>query len=554
MGNRTHRPLFRTKAVACITSLPFIYNNSFKTVSGGEWFVNGNLQFPEVAPRKKDGTYRSHFGPCVSHNGLIYEDSDRNVALALRRLTCVRKPEHRGLHELLTALQRRFVIEHRGLLLSMRDRYTRFFADYDGHYLEAQEHHGDDHPKKALRIAAWNDIHQNGMVHRRLWLENTTYKMKKDEIAKPGKYPRMIGDLGVSASLQGFVVTKLLKNAQESEALEFAGGVIEFCARPDPASLEKVFAKLICPPGRFYFVYFSDDACLSIRRSDGRIDRYNLDISSCDASHGSYIFKALQLISPRLARKDIDILIDQCRTPILLRSKGCLKRVVKLVPHQPRLYSGSTLTTTINNLANLLIGVSIAESDYTGPASISLAARRVGYLLTTESCEMIQDLQFLKHSPVISISGAWKPCLNLGVLLRASGTCRGDLPGRGDLVYRARVFQSALLRGLYPRTAFPLISRMKRACPAPLTTKLLRKCQVIVEKKLQYRVHDSGSWVFFSSEELYKRYRLTPLEVGELDTMFGDSPVGTHFASSGCSKVLATDYGLDICTRSPRLY
>lgn len=544
-----HRPVFRVGTVSCpATTLgSFLYNDIFRILKGAEYFVDGCLtfaskkhikRFEQGRPVFADGTYRTVFGPSISHNGVIYENSDDNVSLALSRLTAARFPDIPGEHDKYKNLQRTYIDNNLTFLDSLCETYSKHFTAYTCADIEAEEHHSDPHPKKALRQQSWQELNETGDRYSRLWLKKVKYKMKKNEIAKPGKVPRMIGDLGVAASLQGFRTTKFLKNAQAAEPVVYKEGTIEFIASPDPGKLEEVFAKLLDPPGRYYMALFSDDSCFSIRTPTG-VDVYNVDISKCDASHTERLFDALVLITPSQAREDMKVLTEQCELPIQLQSLYDKKRSVLLQPKHKLLYSGSTLTTAINNLANILIGKAFADCEYSGPDSLMLAAKSAGYVITLESCDIPEDIQFLKHSPVFDTMGRMRPLMNLGVLLRLSGTCNGDLPGRGDLQARAVAFQDSLLQGAYPYANFTILDNLKAECGGGNL-----KTQAVCDKMFEYKVCRSGYEVFTADpRSLYKRYRLTDLEISDIET-FATLGYQGHFSGPSVDKILGKDYGL----------
>lgn len=515
-----------------------------------DYFKEGRLAFPKATTSqetvaKVDGSYHSCFGPCVASNGVMYGNSNHNVSLAATRITKTRLPGLPGFEQLLQENQRVFIEAHDEQLSTLRVNYDKHFTEYTDVITEALEHHEDPHLKKALRVLAWKDILDFNLLEDDMWYlpgKGTLYKMKIFEIAKPGKTPRMIGDLGVHASLQGFRITKFLKHAMAVEPFSYRGGEIEFCPKPAPAALESVFRKLIDPPGKFYFVYFSDDACLSIKTPTG-ILRFNLDISSCDASHTASLFKALRTLTPERVRKDIDHLVNQCSTPITIYDLIDRKKKVTLKPNSPRLYSGSTLTTAINNLANILIALSIAESDCLSAEDVIRAAAKAGYIVTCLDCSDWHKLQFLKHSPVIDTDGQLRALLNIGVLLRLSGTCKGDLPGKKTipLRQRAEAFQASLLRGAYPKANFTLIDNLRKSVgvPTPETEK-------VVASMFEYKVEDSEEAPVFRvhSEEVFKRYDFTELETAEVELDFGNCKYGEHYTSNGTSKILEVDYNL----------
>jgi hypothetical protein len=314
-----------------------------------------------------------------------------------------------------------------------------------------------------------------------------------------------------------------------------------------------VFERLIDPPGRFTFVYFSDDSCLAIRTQAGKILRFNVDISSCDASHTKALFDAYVRIHPERLQADARKLVRQCEQPITVVDLNNKRRKVCLKPLEPRLYSGSTITTAINNLACQLIGLAISEATINCKEDVVAAAEKAGYIVTCIDCEDWHQLQFLKHSPVYDTTGSLQPLLNIGVLLRLSGTAKGDFVGCKGESMKTRVDrqQSGLLQGAYPRAHFPLINRMKKCCEGgdtkKLSAKTARQLQAAIESRLELKVSFSGDEGHFSvsSEEVYKRYLLTPLEIAQMDYDFALMGYGGHYASSATNKIFLTDYGLN---------
>jgi len=518
---------------------------------GSQFWKDGRVRFPEPTPTeralaKPDGSYHSMFGPCVAHSGVVYANSNDNVSLASTRITKARNPLCIGYEQAMQYKQSLYIAQNQSALLELARMYDGDLEGYTNMILEAEDHHGDVHAKRVLRIQAWEELLDNNSILDNTWHapgKTTEYKMKKFEVAKPGKVPRMIGDLGVACSLQGFRLTKFMKMAMADNPYHVNGGAIQFISTPAPAALERVFSQLIEPEGRFYFSLFSDDSCLSYRRSDGVILRYNIDISSCDASHTTELFYALKHLFPAHLQSEAQQLIDQCQENITIYDLNNKRRKVVLEPSGPRLYSGSTLTTIINNLANILIGLSISQShNINSAADIVQAAANVGYIVTCEDCTDWHQLQFLKHSPVRCTDGVIRPLLNIGVLLRLSGTCKGDLPGssKTPLRQRAESFQASLLRGAYPHAQFTLLSNMR--AKAGLST---FETDRMVKAMLEYKVV-GGDYADFTvpSHEVWARYSLTPLEISELECDFGHCGFEQHYTSSGTDKVLMLDYGL----------
>jgi hypothetical protein len=253
------------------------------------------------------------------------------------------------------------------------------------------------------------------------------------------------------------------------------------------------------------------------------------------------------MITPLVGEDDMKRLIEQCKLAIKVYDVNDRNRYVKLLPHGPRLYSGSTITTLINNLANILICKAIAESvALNGPADIVAAAARVGYVVTCEKCETPEDIQFLKHSPVVDTAGNLRAMLNLGVLLRASGVCRGELPGKKYVPekQRAASFQHALLHGMYPRVSFQLLTNMLHQCRNTHEV-TLRKAQARVAHKMKYKISaDEAEHFSVDSKCVFARYRLTPDQIAQVENGFGTGRYEESFANDALEKILEKDYGL----------
>lgn len=497
----------------------------------------------EELTAKKDGSYHFHFGPCIAHDGVVYAVNNHNTSLGLLRLTRCRVPLLKGFESFLREQQRLFIRKQCAFTTHLRELYSQSFINYEGCINELLTHHDDPHQKRALRVQAYEWMLQENKLYDHSWSKfGTRIKMKSFEIAKPGKIPRNIADLGVPASLRGFRVTAFYKKAMALNPIEILGGSIVYCPKPNPFQLEEIFRHLIEPPDRFYFVLFSDDSCLSIRTSNG-ILRYNIDISSCDGSHTEDLFSLLVELVPDCAREDMEALVNQCRRPFTVYDCNNHSRSVTLRPKQAKLYSGSTLTTIINNLANILIAYSIAESDIESSQDVILAARRAGYIVTCEDCSDWHNLQFLKHSPVFDDKKQIRPLLNIGVLLRLTGTSRGDIPGSNKvpLEVRCNKFQESLLRGAYPKAHFTLIDNMRSRLHVDGS-----EMDRYSKSLLAYKVEEEEEYPDFyvPSHEVWQRYDLDTLEIHELEEVFGNAGYGDHFISTGAVKVLNLDYGL----------
>lgn len=542
-----------------VVNEPFEFGGRLKLTKGSNplWFLNHELSFPGGGG-KPDGSFLTRGGPCFETNAIRYARSDVNQRYGMRRLTGVRKPECPGLDLHLRGLQASGISEHDDFLNYLAEKYAPHFRDYLGAEEEMYAHYGDSHPKRALRIQAHDDMIEEGTCckFRHVWLRDVLWKIKPEEWAKYGKKPRCICDLGVSASLRGFILTSLLKQAQNDEPIEYDGGTFAFCKAPDPFELRRHFEFLCNPPGRFYFLYFSDDSCLAIRDEHGDVQWFNLDISSCDASHGPALFKALVNLMPTdHSREDMKALVKQCKSALRVVSVANKDNRIKLQPLEELLMSGSTLTTAINNLASLLIALSIVRTYKAGPVGVVNsgmvnAAARVGYMLTgCTPLEFFEDVQFLKHSPVMDQKSEWHPMLNLGVLYRASGTCKGNVPGPKTLTLEQRFvdFQRSLLRGAYPYLTFDILHNMRESTGPGLVYKVTDFEWKVTEGSEKY------PHTFIPHDSIMRRYRLEWHEYVELLEV-ATYGYGWFFNTTGASKVLQKDYDLATVEDNPVEY
>jgi len=444
--------------------------------------ANGRFTYPRKSPYIADDkriifpprecqptTYRTVFGPAFYHNSIEYGNSAVNISLASTRLTNVRKPEQVGLHETLCENQRVFYYAHfTHFITYFCERFSILFLPLDNFY-EAFTFAHSTHPKMLMRVAAFTLIVFTGMYYFPTIIKRATAKIKTFEWAKPGKLPRQIVDLSAIGSLIAGWVIAYIKDVFAYQPYLYCGGICEFVKAPSVSVLRSVFQTAISPTHWLHFWLHSDDAFISLSLN-GNTYFVEMDISSCDTSHTEVLFECVLAILPDSFIKElISAVVQQCIVPLTTTNPQAKWEKVTITPNTYVLYSGSTLTTLINNLANYLIFTSIAlchdQLETAGRddicAIITRAARRAGYIVTVDIFENIQECTFLKHA---STAGG-EPWLVAGVFQRISGVCRGDLPGTGPLEERALIRQrdlvacmqhagdtsvNKLLRAIYP--------------------------------------------------------------------------------------------------------
>jgi hypothetical protein len=519
----------------------FTDNGLVTCLRGKEFFQDGILKFStELAPpfhASVDGHYRTAFGPYIHRNAHIYGNTNHNAALAVQHRLCQSKfPDHpfaKAFETFFFELQGATIERHAPI-------WTEYFRAFDANFADTVEHALEGfalpHVKRELRIMGMRDLLTTGKIGNNLWLKTIWYKAKSDEWAKAGKPQRFIGDLGVSASLQGFWSTMLLKQYMHDNHLMVNDFEIVFLLHVTTDGLNEAFRNLVSPPTRGYAVLFSDDFTISIR-DKSLVHTYNLDIKKCDFSHSKHIFKQLYAkYLPDPLRENMKLLVKQISLPARIHNVANRSEMVMLQRQDPFLYSGATITTVVNTLATGGITIEIALSNQHCGEAIEECGLNMGYQLSgwsdDEKCKTMHDIQFLKHSPVYDVTGVMRGLLNLGVLLRTSGICKGDLPGRGPLEPRASLFQSGILRGMYPDASFELINKMKSQLPAS------------ERLSVNYLFDQLGNGTRFhvDMQEATARYRLSSAET-EILMVLATAGYGDVLCDPVFHKIFNIDYG-----------
>jgi len=466
--------------------------------------------------------------------------------LAFRRQTCVRKFEIVGWEDearkkqydmfritpgnnrrwsrtknlLLQHLQKPLLILHKDL-----DEYMSDFCN-------------NPHPKKQLRVNAKRFLQSQGNLYNNLFMKHILLKLKCPEWAKPGKYGRTIGDYSVEGSLLTHGLIDFMKEILFTEYLSFSF-IIFKCRTPTVQVLRELFV-------RFYrsdkdlFAFNSDDGILYIVCTDG-ILRANIDLSSCDISNGVAIFEFLShwaSVDPILS-EFVELAIKQCKQTVKVVNPERPKQKLFVKPVQPIEFSGSTLTTILNDIAMLLIALRFSYVKRYRVLSKSQtkqlfldSAESCGYIVTFDSVAF-EGLQFFKYSPVL-IDGKVLVCLNLGVILRSLGHTKGDFPGRGPIGLRGLKHSASVVMGL-----------MHTGNTVVLRALIDRFSGFDVSVLKLHHVLDGEAPEDLGYSPFLCRYGATQAEVDELCQSIRSLSVGDVVNSDFIRKVFAIDYGID---------
>jgi len=529
----------------CTAEKEFEFAHHKFTIVRGEEFIRENgLVFP-VGFEKTDPTHKMMFGPVFYHPGVIHSRNNFNLRLASIRQLCVRKPSEKGLDQMLCENQRRYL--HGGHFDHVITQLKRGISEElcsVNRDVTFKEYVEQPHPKRKLRMQARDELLDEGMTRPRLSVVEAKVKTEWGKVVgHEQKIPRVYVNLGVDSPLSAGHLIPLVKQGFKPVYVDQARA--EFAKEPTKVEIMRLLNNIISG-GPIEFIYFSDDSCVAIECVDGRF-MANVDISSCDASHTEVPFDVIQEIASADAlRDDISLAIDQCRSILRFNSyvKGS-KHVVDLKPRYPALYSGSVLTTVINNVANLLIFKSIVDL-LRGRKPlldeckeiIRQAAENVGYIVTCEVCDYPEDLQFLKHSPCMTSKG-WAPLLNLGVIFRMFGNCWGELPGqKRGLTSAAKTWNRKLVMGLC------------EAGDHALTQYLRKRYRVTTETRNVFEgvlgfVTGSYDWGSVDDDDLCRRYGLNGTAVQELIEVLehAEDGTGSTVETVLTRAVFAKDYG-----------
>jgi len=547
---------------------PYTFNDKFIVVSGAEFYnpVTGVLHFPtDSVYNKIDYDYKTlGCGVVYVHSGITLKNSNSNLSEALQRHTSCRGL---SLEENNASFIRQstFVLHHYSYMKSRLVACLGVPTWQHDMREEAYKLRDTPHPKKELRKAAIDSMIGDGRWFRDNWYTGFTqrceFKMKRRETAKSGKYGRIIVDIGVHGSLHGATWTKDMKQYLSSADIRLDNAIFRFCADPRPESVSQCFSFIsgdyfsaIPSDVDIILVAFSDD-CIFGRRTISGWVLYNGDISSCDSSHGIAIFHAMFNIlnCPASVAKP---LWAQIMAEIKIRSvskmpNGKLRKDQRVIlrPTVPYLQSGHTITTLVNTFCWLFIlralSVSHDPSDTVKQVQDKIFDA-TGYIVELDQCSIVEDLQFLKQSPVMMTDGKYHAMVNLGVILRASGQCKGDLPGSGDIHKRSAAFQYELMHAFLSHIDYPPLHRLKPA-QRPRDSEAAKKA--VRNQLSDSSAHFSTSVVTPTTrvtplaDSFYKRYRLTPQEIEELEKTYTYSTM-TYVNTPGSQAILLKDYGL----------
>lgn len=527
----------------------------FEVASGERFVFNGDIDFTEVTRPQAPGEYHSFGGVLFGSLTFNFLLNDYGLTGACRRLTCAREAAKAGLHEELRDNQFKYVEnnpEIRHWIMWFRMHLMEQLPFYGSASEWKSVWANAKHPKRALRMA-WlarnSPVEEDAEKAIGVERKGIQYKMKPGETLASGKYLRAIGDLGVNAASKLGYYMDWVKAVFEIE-YRLDGCSSKFIKTPSKEALKSCFYDLINCEDNIVFRYFSDDSCLAVRCTDG-VFMCNMDVSACDGSNFDPVFKTLRSamsVDPRF-NSDIKKTFAQLKYRCTIRCISNPLWKVVLQPIYMTLYSGSTLTTCVNNMAEMFMFHRFAANYKQMTKSqvesfLTLSAREAGFLVKIIPCNKPEELQFLKHSPLRSASGEYFPVMNYGVALRNFGKIVGDFPGRQSdgIINRILAYQSDVVKSFVHsgNTSFYEAFRTKFIIDSTHDGNRSRAYLDAVEAKpVMYddRIEDDSALA---------RYGATPSEYEEFLHYLRTCP--NHGCKISCAfidKVMAVDYGYE---------
>jgi len=405
------------------------------------------------------------------------------------------------------------------------------------------------HPKKKLRMKT--DAEFLKFTGKPRTMTHVSYKLKNYELLADGK-KRAIGDLGAENTQDSAHDIPSIKTAM-SHPFVHNNLTTEYVKTASHENLTRVLGGLLnTEPNQIYFVFSSDDSCVGAGCKDGSV-YFNGDVRACDGSHRTAFFNLIEQFLTLTDGLDnahatsVRRAMEYLKLPLVMRNPEEYREKVTYIFNTMRLYSGSTLTTTINNFANLFISFAL-ERRAPNPSNMTkeqfkhayiMAGEDVGYLLKVDSCEFPEDLMFLKHFPSV-VDGIVVPVVALGTWIRGFGTFVGDLPGKQSdgIINRAKAFVNDVvvsrdnwgnhkIRDSFQHLrCHHTVVMTGNAYREALTSRSIGRTNIRV-----------------SDESILRRYRISNSELDELCSLISASNVGTVICDRTAHKMYMKDYG-----------
>jgi hypothetical protein len=511
-----------------------------------------DIIFPTHDPEFLPKDYFTNFGPSISHKGTLYRNDANGLRGAIRRLTSIRFPGEMvgGVtrHQHLLNNQNDHLTPDRftDLISLMQNRMTLIFSNINQDASELRNIWCEQpHPKQMLRLRTRKQMHSDFRVSDHFVDKDVLhYKAKTFELLQENKYLRAVADLYAPACTRAGYIVDYVKSAFERPIILGTRLYAQFVKAPDLEELKNVFDSIINPSYDVTFFYFSDDAIIAVKCIDG-IMRSDSDISKSDGSQYDRVFETLRtvmLVDDRFVQ-DINVSFNQLKLPFIVRNPEKYGEYAIITPDGYVLYSGSVWTTTVNNWANLCIVWEYTTRWYSplhtmeqAAEAYQSAAEYIGYVVKIKVAKEVEALSFLKHFPAFN-GTTYVPALCLGVICRALGKTKGDLPGSSkvSIMRRVREFNAQFVESLKHAGDHVLIDSLQHL------TKGAR-----VNLKTDHKRYSTGEYTYgrLSTDSLCRRYELETFDLEDLCLLLSAATEGTLIRCRASDAIMDLDYGM----------
>lgn len=308
----------------------------------------------------------------------------------------------------------------------------------------------------------------------------------------------------------------------------------------------------------YLFVALHSDDSIMVGNINGRSVMCNNDISSNDSGQDAPAFFGMSILQGRLSEKLSEGLLDLALLPIVIRSPTSEAKL-KIQFNKPLEPSGHANTSCWNHLgtynASLCIFHELVTTLNSLEQCVKEGAAAVGHVMTCDVCECIEDLQFLKFSPV-ECDGKYVMSANLGRLFRRLGMIDNDMThlqlGVDLLDFRVMTpeermnrFWSGVLKGYKNEPSNIILDALRTRFDSSRFVVTESALQLLQNEQVDsYYSHSRTAKEGDCTESVMRRYRLSSSEVDELVALIRDLTVGQRFKLTSVAKFFAKDYGV----------
>jgi hypothetical protein len=330
---------------------------------------------------------------------------------------------------------------------------------------------------------------------------------------------------------------------------------------PDPEEILNAYRELLLvytggAGNCLYGLAFGDDSVI-VMFVDGVGYLANMDISSCDTSCGSGLFKLTKkMIQEHCGEAYATGWYEQHKRPIRLCNPNDPRQSVMIRFRNITLGSGSTATTWIGTLGNMLIFdrlqngfLNCTINDF---APFKSVANDAGFVVTLDICTHFEQVQFLKTSPYIVDDQVYY-CKNFGQIFRGFGSIEGNLePKHFNMSHNAfkeavssdeghtllvESFLGGIIEGWKNEPISPIVTALRERFPVNPSLKTNIECK--------NKIQSVPTFPAIPDEFFMNRYGCLKFEIDALVQSIAEMRVGLHDMSEAVLKFLKVDYGYE---------